>query len=243
MTERPILFSGLMVRAILAGRKTVTRRIVSGAPYGAGCAVYGPECIAGDGSASPACAMFFEGSTVESRGLGVVRCPYGSPGDRLWVRETWRYGDWTEDGLPWIDYAADDHRALCEHVTDDWTDRVHAAWAELSDPSNTAIDGRAADRRWRPSIFMPRWAARLVLDVVGIRIERLQEITEDDARAEGVNPSDAHIVIKDGNRQPDMERTHRGAFACLWDGINGDRASWESNPWVWRVEFRRVQPC
>lgn len=89
---------------------------------------------------------------------------------------------------------------------------------------------------------MRRADSRITLEVVGVRVERLQEITEDDARAEGVNPSDAHIVIKDGDRQPDMERTHRGAFACLWDGINGDRASWASNPWVWRVEFKVVQP-
>lgn len=231
--ERPILFSGPMVRAILDGRKTVTRRIVSGAPDGACCAVYGPDCIAGDGSASPACAMFFDGPTVESRGLGVVRCPYGSPGDRLWVRETWMPRAapcGVESFSNGVIYAAtpDSGGGYAVHARESHADEI----ARLSKPGFT----------WRPSIHMPRWASRLTLEVVGIRVERLQEITEDDARAEGVNPSDAHIVIKDGNRQPDMERTHRGAFACLWDDINGDRASWASNPWVWRVEFRRVQP-
>ena len=216
---RPILFSGPMVRAILAGRKTVTRRIVDGVVESGG--TYSKEAW--------------------ERGE-MPRCPYGEPGDRLWLRETWRYHGWTEDGAPWIKYAADDSTRLVERIPDEWSDRLADIWADLSDDANMAIDGRAADRKWRPSIFLPRWASRITLEVVGVRVERLQEITENDARAEGVNPSDAHIVIKDGDRQHDMERTHRGAFACLWDGINGDRAPWASNPWVWRVEFRRVQP-
>lgn len=216
---RPILFSGPMVRAILDGRKTVTRRIVDGVVESGG--AYSKEA-------------WERGETP--------RCPYGEPGDRLWLRETWRYHGWTEDGAPWIKYAADDSTRLVERIPDEWSDRLADIWADLSDDANMAIDGRAADRKWRPSIFLPRWASRITLDVVGVRVERLQEITENDARAEGVNPSDAHIVIKDGDRQHDMERTHRGAFACLWDGINGDRAPWASNPWVWRVEFRRVQP-
>lgn len=229
MTERPILFSGPMVRAILAGRKTVTRRVVT-----VGDTIEERD----DGTQWP----YFTTWTHGDDGSPWASCPYGAPGDRLWVRETWRYHGWTEDGAPWIKYAADYSTRLVERIPDEWSDRLADIWADLSDDANMAIDGRAADRKWRPSIFLPRWASRITLEVVGVRVERLQEITEDDARAEGVNPSDAHIVIKDGDRQPDMERTHRGAFACLWDGINGDRASWASNPWVWRVEFRVVQP-
>ena len=227
--ERPILFSAPMVRAILDGRKTVTRRVVT-----VGDTIEERD----DGTPWP----YFTTWTHGDDGSPWASCPYGAPGDRLWVRETWRYHGWTEDGAPWIKYAADDSTRLVERIPDEWSDRLADIWADLSDDANMAIDGRAADRKWRPSIFLPRWASRITLEVVGVRVERLQEITENDARAEGVNPSDAHIVIKDGDRQHDMERTHRGAFACLWDGINGDRAPWASNPWVWRVEFRVVQP-
>lgn len=237
--ERPILFSGPMVRAILDGRKTVTRRIVNGVPDDAGLAVYGAECTAGDGGASPACAMFFAGSTVDSRGLGVARCPFGSPGDRLRVRETWRYHGWTEDGAPWIKYAADDSTRLVERIPDEWSDRLADIWADLSDDANMAIDGRAADRKWRPSIFLPRWASRLTLEVVGVRVERLQEIDEADILAEGVTVDG--VAKLTGTPWADMPTLHH-AWERLWDSINGDRAPWASNPWVWRVEFRRVQP-
>lgn len=251
--ERPILFSGPMVRAILDGRKTVTRRIVNGVPDDAGLAVYGAECTAGDGGASPACAMFFAGSTVDSRGLGVARCPFGSPGDRLRVRETWRYHGWTEDGAPWIKYAADDSTRLVERIPDEWSDRLADIWADLSDDANMAIDGRAADRKWRPSIFLPRWASRLTLEVVGVGVERLQEITEEDAIAEGAQrfdnlPSthpygqDARWSMEAPTATDQCLGSARMAFANLWDKLNSSRAPWASNPWVWRVEFRRVQP-
>lgn len=231
--ERPILFSGPMVRAILDGRKTVTRRIVSGAPDGACCAVYGPDCIAGDGSASPACAMFFDGPTVESRGLGVVRCPYGSPGDRLWVRETWMPRAapcGVESFSNGVIYAAtpDSGGGYAVHARESHADEI----ARLSKPGFT----------WRPSIHMPRWASRLTLEVVGIRVERLQEITEDDARAEGV---DADTSACDHARRTCAEVActgpgYRAAFADLWNEINGERASWASNPWVWVITFRWV---
>lgn len=241
MKEQPILFSGPMVRAILANRKTVTRRIVNGAPDDAGLAVYGAECTAGDGGVSSACAMFFAGSTVNSRGLGVVRCPFGSPGDRLWVRETWRYHGWTEDGAPWIKYAADYSTRLVERIPDEWSDRLADIWADLSDDANMAIDGRAADRKWRPSIFLPRWASRLTLEVVSVRVERLQEIDELDALHEGVQGQAVDGVL-DGKPGRYVVGSARDEFAALWDSINADRAAWASNPWVWRVEFKVVQP-
>ena len=152
------------------------------------------------------------------------------------MRETWQHAGWTEDGAPWIRYAADDSKRLCERIPDDWNDRLTETWAKLSEPENVAIDGLAADRSWRPSIFLPRWASRIDLDVTTVRVERLQAITEDDARAEGVNGS--YDESYNLGRFTDRPFTH--AFFVLWDAINGDRAPVESNPWVWVVEFQRA---
>lgn len=207
MRERPILFSGPMVQAILVGRKTVTRRVLKPQPDSDG----GPPLATGwfhpetaDGGPGP--------HTFGVYGVDWhVRCPYGAPNDRLWVRETFA-PNYFARGLP--------------GYRTDW-------------------DGRFPEPRWRPSIFMRRHESRITLEVVSVRVERLQEITEEDARAEGVRPSDAAVVFQnDASGRPhqrsDMGMTHLGAFAILWDKINGSRAPWVSNPWVWRVEFRRV---
>jgi len=226
--ERPILFSGPMVRTILAGRKTVTRRIMNPQPTGTAGKVWPDE----DRWQWPSALARTMVDINEARSLS----PYGCRGDRLWVRETWRYHGWTEDGAPWIKYAADDSTRLVERIPDEWSDRLADIWADLSDDANMAIDGRAADRKWRPSIFLPRWASRITLEVVGVRVERLQEIDADDVLAEGVD------VPCDGECGATPCAIAIPRFVALWDGINGDRASWASNPWVWRVEFRRVQP-
>jgi len=226
MKERPIIFSGPMVRAIIEGRKTQTRRIVRGHPNRV---LWNPVVMNG-----------YAGWTDEHG--RPVRWPYGKPGDRLWVRETWKYADWTEDGIPWIRYRADD-AVLTRHPDRDISD----VWAELSELSNYKIDSRAADRRWRPSIHMPRWASRITLDVTGVRVERLQEISEDDAIAEGVGhgfqmnagwPDYLHIE-PDGHCSLTQD-TAEMSFATLWESLNGPD-SWEANPWVWVIEFKRLE--
>lgn len=228
--DKPILFSAPMVRAILDGRKTMTRRIVKH-----------PHIVDADiwsrtademGRWEFGCASGAPGSYGHG---DYVRCPYGAPGDRLWVKETWQYADWTEDGYPYIRCAADDSRRLCERVPSEWSERLSSVWSGLSAPENIAIDGRASDRCWRPSIHMPRWASRITLEVTGVRVERLHAIAGRDVLAEGVDNGKSNPA--QGERWENMQRM---AFEALWSEINGAE-SWKANPWVWVVSFKRVE--
>ena len=232
MTERPILFSGPMVRAILDGRKTQTRRLVKPQPQ-----INTVRYINGVEREHD---RWWPISKNDYSGDAVIS-PYGIPGDRLWVRETWKYSDWTEDGYPFIGYRADDARVLHEQYPEDWGQRLADTWADLSVPENYNIDNRATDRRWRPGIHMPRWACRLVLEVTVVRVERLQAISAKDIIAEGAvlrahddqfghNPVSAF----DGKVYLDL----KSLWAAGWDSINAKRAPWSSNPWVWVIEFR-----
>lgn len=199
MTERPILFSGPMIRAILAGKKTQTRRIVDVAR------------VAKKGTLDSAGWRPFNLDDAADRravetNTGHV-CPYGAIGDRLWVRETHAlHHAWDARKTP-------AKRGKC------------AIWYR-ADADPNVVDGRG---RWRPSIFTKRWMARITLPVESIRIERLNAITKGDAIAEGVETL---------GKVTDP----RGAFVALWDSINAERASWQSNPWVWVVSFPRVAP-
>jgi len=223
MKERPIIFSGPMVRAILDGRKTYTRRIIrlpddvtEGPRYWTT-----PTGRPQEGYADPGVNYW------TPSGNHIDPCPYGFPGDRLYVRERWQYYDWTEDGMPRIRYAAD-NAALWRDTSDDWIERTEDVWADLSDSENFQIDNRARDRRWRPSIHMPKWAARIWLEVTGVRVERLQDINRGDCMEEGCPFPD----IADADPV--------GWFRGLWDSLNAKRAPWDSNPWVWIVEFRKL---
>ena len=147
---------------------------------------------------------------------------------------------WIAPSAAEIRSAADDASRLCERVSSEWAARVADIWAELSSAENVAVDGRAADRKWRPSIFLPRWASRITLAVTAVRVERLQEISELDALDEGVEGKRVTSVLN-GVRGEYVVGSARDAYAALWDTINGDRAPWASNPWVWVVEFSRVE--
>jgi hypothetical protein len=161
-----------MVRAILEGRKTQTRRVVKPQAWS----------YANDLQGLP--WIYAKSGPNDFGDPTPIRCPYGQPGDRLWVREMWQYADWTEDGEPWLRYRADGATLLPGWAPDDWLDRLESVWATLSDPENIRIDGKAADRKWRASILMPRWASRIELEVTGVRVERVQGISEADAQAE-----------------------------------------------------------
>jgi hypothetical protein len=218
MRERPILFSAPMVRALLDGSKTQTRRVAMHTV----CGVRVPR-FATDGAPE------------------VSTCPYGVPGDRLWVKETWQYADWTDDGQPYIRYAADNHVRFCEGAGEG--DSLVDIWCHLSSPDNYEIDGKAADRKWRPSIHMPRWASRLTLEITDVRVERLQEMAAREERGEGMDalaegiecvPDELGPCYGIGGKM--TNRTGYAAFARLWNSINGD-GSWNANPWVWVVSF------
>lgn len=213
MKERPILFSAPMVRALLAGTKTQTRRVVKH-PHAADIDVWAD---AGGG--------VWELGVTEagvSASMGKLKCPYGQPGDRLWVRETTAVDYF--DGPPHHGYRAD------------WSSRAADV---LPEP------------KWTPSIHVPRRASRLTLEVTGVRVERLQAISEADAVAEGIERVRGRDVpaAMGGNVETwrdylDPERwqtTPRGSYFSLWESINGP-GSWAENPWVWVVEFKRVTP-
>jgi hypothetical protein len=208
--ERPVIFSGPMVKAILDGRKTQTRRIVKPQPR----ADHGLQSMWGtspDGFAFGEKWLWREvGADYPDDSSDDRRCPYGVPGDRLWVRETLRGGS---ESL-WR-YDADD--ALVDANPDG--DRYRINWR------------KPYDQRW-PAIHMPRWASRITLEVTDVRVERLQAITEEDARAEG-------CWIDEATYGP-CDDSARDVFGDLWDQINRKRAPWSSNPWVWRVAFRRI---
>ena len=193
MKERPILFSGEMVRAILDGKKTQTRRVVKDLQW-----AESPVKVAHIG---------------KRVGTPEALCPYGQPGDHLWCRETWGHNG--SLNCP-IHYRADEP---------EW--------------KNESLNPNA---KWHPSIHMPRWASRILLEIVAVRVERLQEISDSDALAEGVTiREDARIAahIAGSPETPAiMEYWH------LWESINGSKPgkSWQDNPWVWVIEFKRVEP-
>lgn len=213
--ERPIIFSGEMVQAILAGRKTVTRRVVKPKWKLGPCDIReignGPEVYAAGGVWLP------------------LECPYGEQGSRLWVREAWRRTCDT-DAVCCVAYRADG--AALHYLCDNGGEGDPT---ELAGPAGKLWDDDAA--KWRPSIHMPRWASRITLEVKSVRVERLQDITEAEAIAEGF----------ERDFRPDGTDYGCGlvhaveGFAALWDQLNAGRGyAWESNPWVWRVEFERI---
>jgi hypothetical protein len=198
MKERPILFSAPMVRALLDGSKTQTRRVAKG--------VQATHARTGEPL-----------QRLDSAGPRVP-CQYGQPGDRLWVRENgWERPERTPK--------------MMREGADTWAryyyDADVLAWQDVE-------DFKAWGFKRRPSIHMPRWASRIELEVTNVRVERLRDISEADAFAEGIERklrADRTLAAYD-----DVCR-----FAALWEAINGT-GSWAANPWVWVVEFRRIKP-
>lgn len=221
MAEHPMLFSGEMVRAILDGRKSQTRRVMNPQPpWDYLCKSHARTWI---------------GCTQDGRGTGWkierngeiwhfpsyerIRCPYGQPGDQLWVRETW----WPIGGFTM--------RA---------NQRIGEVGAEIRYRADNQVLWREAPiefyktyenpRRWKPSIHMFRWASRITLEVTGVRVERVQEINQQNAKAEGCCPT--------------WQTSSREMFMGLWDSLNAKRGcGWDANPWVWAIQFRLAEPA
>lgn len=197
MKERPILFNGEMVRAIIEGRKTQTRRMIK-------------DFKGYENSGYDFCIGMNDGEiqalTAGDHGWEAtgVRCPYGQPGDRLWVRERFLL-----------------HQPFTGNIDND-LGKVHVMYYAGDNPRYRDKD------KWKPSIHMPRWASRITLEITGVRVERLQDISEKDAVSEGCEPDD-------GNPESPSPISE---FRDLWQSINGAE-SWAVNPWVWVIEFKK----
>lgn len=214
MKERPILFNGAMVRAIREGRKTVTRRAMKVQPVLKDrlWQVYG----AGWSEAMhrvPAAP----GHSLASH------CPYGQVGDRLWVRETWFCDHFEVMAGPYLKPEDLDLEAAREDGT-----LVYAA--------DGLTPYEAEQPTWRPSIHMPRWASRILLEVTAVRVERLQAISVNQVRQEGCEVREFWLFGADAEKRQQIAAS---VFRGLWESTGGD---WAGNPWVWVVEFQRVQP-
>lgn len=256
MKERPILFSGVMVRALLDGSKTQTRRIVkvrNEQPPAWATFVSEGHSLSQNGAARPVGSFYWSEEQAANGPLKTLRrwpilpakhpmagdwywtpSPFGKIGDHLWVRETWRGvveinppGKTTELGVaryvPGQEY--------CRRV------EYQATHERDGEP-------------WRPSIHMPRWASRITLEVTGVRVERLQDISYEDAIAEGVSdfastfPDDEKSAIGETPEQTARRlQWPQRQYHLLWDSLNAARGvGWDANPWVWVVEFKRVTP-
>ena len=235
MGERPILFSGPLVRAILDRRKTQTRRLITPQPEHVREHMDGRIRVPDGWRWRETYGADDGGRFAENV---AEHCPFGRRRDLLWVRETWRTGVALDHMSP----AAIADQCINAGYVKPWAPlKYEADGATINDDNFHRGDFGGGWGKTRVAIHLPRWASRLLLEVTEVRVQRLQDITEEDARAEGVRPSDAAAVFEGGaGRRRDMEMTARGAFACLWDEINGDRALWKSNPWVWAITFRRV---
>lgn len=228
MKERPILFSAPMVRAILAGEKTQTRR-----------ALKSPQPLDIIEKEHPPksgrwITLTERGETIDQNHGRFIRCRYGMPGDRLWVRETFvvesSFNLASERDYP--PPFTDGHPVYRHHDEDfgDWWEQPHYR-ATDPEPELSYEDGEGTDPqcRWKPSIFMPRWASRLTLTITDVRVERLRKITTADAIREGIEPTMRG------------EPTVLERYADLWNSINTKRGlGWDANPWVWVIEFERA---
>ncbi|HEI9848862.1 TPA: hypothetical protein SLN67_001871 [Serratia marcescens] len=234
MKERPVIFNGEMVRAILDGRKTQTRRLVpewqrpkyypenDDEPHYNWMAVAQSDRRWGYG-------VFGETEEACAKELSTMApCPFGNAGDRLWVRETFAAfdADWKHPGKP--------------------HDLKDGPWPNVVYPASVA---KIPDGTCRQSIHMPRWASRITLEITAVRVERLNDISEEDAKAEGVRaiennfgngPAYCDYLLPNLDDAAEWYNRASDSFKSLWKSIYGAE-SWRANPWVWVIEFKRAE--
>lgn len=215
MTERGMIFNSEMVRAILDGRKTQTRRPVKFPVHdkNLGCELAGNE-LAGELSTG-----------------NYLNSAFGKPGDRIWVRETWSsdFANYYPNDRVW--YAADNNRRLDIEVVDG----VRGIYSPESDVH--------VPFRWHPSIHMPRWASRILLEITNVGVQRLQGISSGDAVREGICqlPASGRYCLSPGDQYfGGASHSAKEVYSWLWSSIYGEE-SWKANPWVWVIEFKRVE--
>ncbi|KAB8062085.1 hypothetical protein GCN74_03390 [Janthinobacterium sp. FT14W] len=209
MTEKPILFSAPMVRALLDGSKTQTRRIMKPQPV----AIPSEPGKHWWPSNAAQSMIRIEDSFQKYPSIFDDACPHGGPGSQLWGRETWYCDHFEVQKGPYLEVPK--ARELLVYRADN--ERPY----EAEQPA------------WRPSIHMPRWASRILLEIVSVRVERLEDCSDADARAEGTPGGHGIIPSYNYNATPSEHFMH------LWESINGV-GSWAANPWVWVIEFKRV---
>jgi hypothetical protein len=237
--ERPILFSAPMVRAILEGRKTVTRRAVKGFQIpteDTAIPIGDRQRWSAIGQRDPRYGFCVFGSTEAECAKELEQyapCPHGRRGDRLWVRETFAIESnrWADD--PYSP-PHKDGRPTQRYEDDKW-DQPHYK-ATDAEPELWYDDRDSSGCRWKPSIHMPRWASRILLEITDVRVERLQDISRADIRAEGLQ---CPPELASDDVSPNYRDWYPAAWRELWESTGGN---WDANPWVWVVEFKRVTP-
>lgn len=225
MKERPILFSAPMVRAILAGTKTQTRRVAPISDFEI--RAIGDSMVSWRVAFSKeikgAVASYSGGKFTPEQARAIVASqfnPYGPPGDRLWVREAWGWSRIASMGpspiyKQFLEYRASGHKGGA------------GCFPNLKPPLEISAP------QWRSAMFMPRWASRITLEITSVRVQRVQEIGAEDCIAEGLSST---------MREHDAACDLRDQYRTLFDSINAKRAPWASNPWVWVIEFKRLTP-
>ena len=224
MKERPIVFSAEMVRAILEGRKTMTRRVVK--------SEFLPSSVT-EWKFDPARGWVGIGDVGMCNGargeIHLMKCPYGVPGDRLWVKETWcRKWDGL-DGFAYNDEGNLDPSCVLFRADGYEVEAIDGDGLRRWNKDDTAASP------WTPALFMPRWASRITLEIVSVRVERVQDISDADCEAEGVR---CNRTL--GGWDCDGFAFAKDAFKNLWDTIYAKNTEykWDANPWVWVIEFK-----
>lgn len=231
MKERGMIFNGEMVRAILDGRKTQTRRIMAPQPA---------DDIERGIFPNPEVIGWKSSRRHKHGGTTAHFCPYGKPGDRIWVREAFRVHSRATDVATLV-YKASERNS--------WTEQTHRVPVAVCNKP-------ATPEKWTPSLHMPRWASRILLEITDVRVERLNTISEEDAQREGVHTEvwDQTVVARnyavsdeffqfwseDMPHHVEMNQLYRSSFRSLWESIYGEE-SWKANGWVWVISFKRVE--